>query len=150
MNLKDRLIKLGSDNPELRKHIRPVLDRISAHGLHLDGDPDVADVTEATLDNLIDALERKMDLDFELSASGVRLPGTVSSAEAFTHGGLLEIHVSMEGPSSKPKVTAVLSQGSAGHPDEEVLVDSVEISNKSRESDIAQMIIRQLQNSRRS
>jgi hypothetical protein len=28
-NLKDRLIRLGSQNPELRKHIRPVLDRLS-------------------------------------------------------------------------------------------------------------------------
>jgi hypothetical protein len=28
-HLKDQLIKLGSDNPSLRKHIRPVLDRIS-------------------------------------------------------------------------------------------------------------------------
>jgi hypothetical protein len=30
MDLKDQLIKLGSDNPELRDHIRPVLDRIAA------------------------------------------------------------------------------------------------------------------------
>jgi hypothetical protein len=29
MNLKDQLIKLGSDNPSLQKHIRPVLDRLS-------------------------------------------------------------------------------------------------------------------------
>ena len=29
-NLKDELIKLGSEKPELQKHIRPVLDRISS------------------------------------------------------------------------------------------------------------------------
>jgi hypothetical protein len=34
-DLKDRLIKLGSDNPELRKHIRPVLDRLSADRVNL-------------------------------------------------------------------------------------------------------------------
>jgi hypothetical protein len=30
-DLKDRLIRLGSENPKLRKHIRPVLDRISGN-----------------------------------------------------------------------------------------------------------------------
>jgi hypothetical protein len=29
-DLKDRLIRLGSENPELQRHIRPVLDRISS------------------------------------------------------------------------------------------------------------------------
>jgi hypothetical protein len=29
-DLKDRLIRLGSENPELQKHIRPVLDRIAS------------------------------------------------------------------------------------------------------------------------
>jgi hypothetical protein len=32
-NLKDRLILLGSDNPDLRSHLRPVLDRISSEGV---------------------------------------------------------------------------------------------------------------------
>jgi hypothetical protein len=29
-NLKDQLIRLGNSNPELRKHLKPVLDRISS------------------------------------------------------------------------------------------------------------------------
>ena len=29
-NLKNQLIKLGSENPNLQKHIRPVLDKISS------------------------------------------------------------------------------------------------------------------------
>jgi hypothetical protein len=33
MSFKDELIKLGSEQPELRKHIRPVLDRISGQRL---------------------------------------------------------------------------------------------------------------------
>jgi hypothetical protein len=31
-DLKDRLIRLGSDNPELRDHIRPILDKLSSKG----------------------------------------------------------------------------------------------------------------------
>lgn len=30
-NLKNQLIRLGSTNPELRKHIRPILDRVASH-----------------------------------------------------------------------------------------------------------------------
>ena len=29
MNLKNKLIKIGSENPDLQRHIRPVLDKIS-------------------------------------------------------------------------------------------------------------------------
>jgi hypothetical protein len=29
-NLKERLIRLGSEKPKLRKHLRPVLDKVSA------------------------------------------------------------------------------------------------------------------------
>lgn len=32
MNLKNKLIKLGSKHPELRKHIRPVLDKTAGYG----------------------------------------------------------------------------------------------------------------------
>jgi hypothetical protein len=35
MNLKDQLIKLGSDNPSLRKHIRPVLDKVAGVTNHI-------------------------------------------------------------------------------------------------------------------
>jgi len=30
-NLKKELIRLGSDNPELRQHLRPILDRIASY-----------------------------------------------------------------------------------------------------------------------
>jgi hypothetical protein len=36
-DLKDRLIRLGSDNPDLRKHLRPVLDRISSQSYYFEG-----------------------------------------------------------------------------------------------------------------
>jgi hypothetical protein len=35
-DLKDRLVRLGSENPELQKHIRPVLDRISVSNVSRD------------------------------------------------------------------------------------------------------------------
>lgn len=37
MNTKEALIKLGSENPELQKHIRPVIDKISSVAIQASG-----------------------------------------------------------------------------------------------------------------
>lgn len=49
MNIKDRLIKLGSENPELQEYLRPIIDRVSAMGYEHDPRPDTPEELKKAL-----------------------------------------------------------------------------------------------------
>lgn len=58
-NLKDQLIKLGSENPDLQNHLRPVLDKIAAYDNMKAGEWIFENVLEYLKDQGIEVLDRK-------------------------------------------------------------------------------------------
>jgi hypothetical protein len=59
-NLKDRLIRLGSENPELRKHLKPVIDKIAGS-------------VEDHSDEVFGEIERNLNLPSEMSIRGTEM-----------------------------------------------------------------------------
>jgi hypothetical protein len=68
-NFKDQLIRLGNKNPELRKHLRPVLDRISSRGIE-------EAIDSYDQEDLISSLEQMgVDCDTHPKSGPVHVPG---------------------------------------------------------------------------
>jgi hypothetical protein len=78
-DLKDRLIRLGSENPELRKHLRPVLDRIA-------GNEGFAFDSRSDAERAIEILRRDFDIrgqleEIDMSEKDLKMVGIDSSAK---------------------------------------------------------------------
>lgn len=101
-NLKQQLIRLGSKNPQLQKHLRPILDKITGQrsrtAFRFDENPEwgkmVSSLLERYVEDYVDDYEgynfsidkQGQTTDSELEASGVIAFGLLTSTGAWPRG----------------------------------------------------------------
>jgi hypothetical protein len=88
-NLKNRLIRLGSENPELRKHLRPVLDRIA-------GNEGFAFDSRSDAERAIEILRKDFDIRGQLEE--IDMPEKELKTVGIDSGAKWEVEFSVHSP----------------------------------------------------